>query len=239
MPKPEKTEENHIDEARNALLDAAMIHVMFDGWGPETLKMAIADSGVDTALAALACPRGAIDLAVAFHRRGDAQMMAALQATDMDEIRFRDRIALGVRLRLETVAMDREAVRRGATLFALPQNASDGAALIWGTSDLIWKTLGDTSQDVNWYTKRATLSAVYSACVLYWLGDESEDFADTWEFLDRRIDNVMQFEKLKANLKNNPLVKGFMAGPGRILDQIKAPSTHVQADLPGHISNKG
>lgn len=239
MAQPKKTEGNHVEGTRTALLDAAMIHVMFDGWGPETLKMAIADSGVDAGLAALACPRGAIDLAVAFHRRGDAQMVAALQATDMNEMRFRDRIALGVRLRLEAVAMDREAVRRGMTLFTLPQNASDGAALIWGSCDLIWNTLGDTSQDVNWYTKRATLSAVYSACVLYWLGDESEDFADTWAFLDRRIDNVMQFEKLKANLKSNPLIKGFMAGPGRVLDQIKAPRSFAQTDLPDHISNKG
>ncbi|MBV1865892.1 MAG: COQ9 family protein [Rhodobacteraceae bacterium] len=239
MSKPGKTEEDHIEGARAVLLDAAMIHVMFDGWGPETLAAAISDSGVDAGLAAQVCPRGAIDLAVAFHKRGDAQMVAALQARDMDAIRFRDRIARGVRLRLEAVAMDREAVRRGATLFALPHNASDGAALIWGTCDLIWNTLGDTSQDVNWYTKRATLSAVYSATVLFWLGDESADFTDTWAFLDRRIDNVMQFETLKANLRKNPLVKGFMAGPGRILDSVKAPGGHSQTDLPGHISNKG
>ncbi len=236
MAEIEKTEADHIEEARARLLDAALIHVMFDGWSPETLKMAIADSGVDPALAQLACPRGAIDLAVAFHKRGDRQMVAAMQAADMEALRYKDRIALGVRLRLEAVAQDREAVRRGVTLFALPQHAAEGATLIWGTCDLIWNTLGDTSEDVNWYTKRATLSAVYSATVLFWLGDESEDFTDTWAFLDRRIDNVMQIEKLKAGLRKNPLVQGFMAGPGRLLDQIKAPSPKTPTDLPGHIS---
>jgi len=236
MAKTEKTEADHISEARARLLEAALIHVMFDGWSPETLKMAIADSGVEPSLAQQACPRGAIDLAVAFHKRGDRVMVAAMQSADMEALRYKDRIALGVRLRLEAVAQDREAVRRGVTLFALPQHATEGAALIWGTCDLIWKTLGDTSEDVNWYTKRATLSAVYSSTILYWLGDESEDYAQTWAFLDRRIENVMQFEKFKSGLRKNPLIKGFMAGPGRLLGQIKAPSRTAPADLPGHIS---
>lgn len=235
MAKTEKTEVDHIAETRDKLLDAALVHVMFDGWSPETFKMAITDSGVDPALAQLACPRGALDLAVAFHRRGDRNMVSAMQAADMEALRYKDRIALGVRLRLEAVAQDHEAVRRGVTLFALPQHAAEGANLIWGSCDLIWNTLGDTSEDVNWYTKRATLSAVYSATVLFWLGDESEGYANSWDFLDRRIDNVMQIETFKAALRKNPLFKGFMAGPGRLLDQIKAPARTIPTDLPGHI----
>jgi len=235
MADQKKTEENHIADARESLIDAALENVMFDGWGPETLAAAVRESGVDGTLVRQACPRGAIDLAVAFHRRGDAAMVAALDQQDLAALRFRDRIALAVRLRLEVVARDREAVRRGAGLFALPQNASEGAALIWGTADLIWRSLGDTSDDVNWYTKRGTLCAVYSSTVLFWLGDDSANFQATWEFLDRRIENVMQFETLKANLKKNPLVKGFMAGPGRVLEKIKAPSQSARDDLPGYI----
>jgi len=136
-------------------------------------------------------------------------------------MRYSARVAHAIRLRLELA--DKEAVRRGTTLFALPQNAGDGAKAILGTADRIWEALGDTSRDVNWYTKRMTLSAVYSSVVLFWLGDTSEDQHATWEFLDRRIDNVMQFEKTKAQLRENPLVKSFMAGPGRILDRITAP----------------
>jgi ubiquinone biosynthesis protein COQ9 len=52
-------------------------------------------------------------------------------------------------------------------------HAADGAKAIWGTADRIWTALGDTSDDLNWYTKRATLSAVYGSTVLYWLGDDS------------------------------------------------------------------
>ena len=86
---------------------------------------------------------------------------------------------------------DREAVRRAAALFALPLYAADGARAVWHTADTIWTALGDTSDDINWYSKRATLSAVYGAVVLYWLGDDSQDHQASWEFLDRRIDDVM------------------------------------------------
>ena len=61
-------------------------------------------------------------------------------------------------------------MRRGMTLFSLPTHAADGAKALWQTCDLIWDTLGDTSDDVNWYTKRATLSGVYSSTLLYLAG---------------------------------------------------------------------
>jgi ubiquinone biosynthesis protein COQ9 len=183
-------------DPKDQLLDAALMHVPFDGWSPATFNAAIKDSGLDPALARAVCPRGAVDLAVAYHRRGDAKMLEGLAQADLSELRFRDRIAKGVRLRLE--AGDREAIRRGSTLFALPHHAPEGAGLIWETSDKIWTALGDTSDDVNWYSKRATLSGVYSATLLYWLGDASEGHQATWSFLDRRIDDVMQIEKLKA-----------------------------------------
>ena len=223
-----------LDAVQAQLVEAALPHVPFDGWTKETLDAAIRDAGIDPALAQAACPRGAVDLAVAYHRAGDAAMVARLTDTDLSEMRFRDRIAAGVRFRIEAIE-DKELVRRGSTLFSLPQYAGDGASCIWGTVDKIWNTLGDTSDDVNWYTKRATLSAVYSATVLYWLGDDSEGYQNTWDFLDRRIDNVMQFEKVKAKVRDNPLFKPF----ARLMPEIKAPSRTARSDLPGTFTNQG
>ncbi|MDU8909894.1 COQ9 family protein [Aestuariicoccus sp. MJ-SS9] len=220
----------------DALLDAALMHVAFDGWSETAFKAAVADTGMDPVLARSLCPRGAVDLAMAFHRRGDDAMVERLAATDMTGMRFRDKVALAVRLRLEAVE-DREAVRRGTTLFALPMHAADGARLIWGTADRIWTALGDTSDDVNWYTKRATLSGVYSATVLYWLGDDSLDHQATWEFLDRRIDDVMRIEGLKASARKNPLLSRLMAGPDMVLSRIRAP--RAAADIPGQWGGKG
>ena len=210
------------DDSAARLLDAALMHVPFDGWTETTFRAAIADSGVDTKLARALYPRGGIDLAIAFHRRGDAEMCRRLLETDLSALRFRDRIATAVRYRLEAVE-DKEAVRRGTTLFALPLHAAEGARLIWGTADAIWTTLGDTSTDLNWYTKRATLSGVYSATVLFWLGDDSLGHQATWDFLDRRIEDVMRFEQVKAKVKDNPLAKALTAGPLKFMEHLRKP----------------
>ena len=219
-----------VRKATDAVLDAALMHVPFDGWSDMTLRAAVAASGVDAGLAKALFPRGSVDMALAFHRRGDAAMVARLAATDLLSMRYRDRVAAAIRFRLEAVT-DKEVVRRGTTLFALPTHAADGAKAIWGTADAIWTALGDTSRDVNWYTKRATLSAVYAATVLFWLGDDSIGHQDTWEFLDRRIDDVMRIEKAKAGLRDNPLSKALLAGPMKLMERLSAPAR--RDDLPG------
>ena len=217
---------------KDQLLEAALMHVPFDGWSEATFQAAIADTGVDSTIARAVCPRGSVDLAVAFHKQGDAKMLERMKSEDLSEMKFRDKIAAMVRFRLEVVT-DKEVVRRGTTLFALPQHAPDGAKLVWGTCDAIWDALGDTSDDVNWYTKRATLSAVYSATVLFWLGDTSDGHQATWEFLDRRIENVMQIEKLKAQVNNSPTLSKLMAGPNWLLSHVKAPTRMPKMGLPG------
>jgi ubiquinone biosynthesis protein COQ9 len=222
--------ENNMDHAKSLLLQAALPHVAFDGWSDASFQAAITDSGLDAGLARALFPRAGLDLAIAYHKAGDAAMSEALAAQNLTEMRFRDRVALAVRLRLQ--AADREAVRRGSALFALPQHASEGAGLIWGTADAIWNGLGDTARDFNWYSKRASLSAVYGATVLFWLGDTSDGTEESWAFLDRRIENVMQFEKLKADLQKNPLAKALMKGPLKILERISAPERHE--NLPGY-----
>ncbi|MBU2868121.1 COQ9 family protein [Pacificibacter marinus] len=219
------------DPTREKLVQAAIPHVVFDGWGPETFQAAVTDSGVPAQMARVAAPRGSVDLAAAYHKGGDRAMQTAAQAADMSCLRYSEKIALCVWLRIK--AVDREVVRRGMSLFSLPIYAPEGVRLVWETSDAIWNTLGDTSKDVNWYTKRATLSAVFTSTILFWLGDDSEDFADTKAFLDRRIDDVMSFEKAKAGVRDNKALSALFALPNAILGTIKAPTGARRDDIPG------
>lgn len=218
-----------MERAKSQVLQAALPHAAFDGWSEISLAEAIADSGVEPGLARALFPRGGVDLAVAYHRMGDAAMIEAVAGRDLAALRFRDRIALAIRLRLE--AADKELVRRGSALFSLPQHMIEGAGLIWATADAIWTALGDPSRDLNWYSKRASLSAVYGATVLYWLGDTSDGDEATWAFLERRIENVMQFEKAKAGMRQNQGLQALFKGPMKVLERITAP--HGAADLPG------
>ncbi len=218
------------DDPTDAMIDAALMHVPFDGWTETTFRAAIEESGVSRAVAEGLFPRGAVDLALAFHARGDRRLQREIAAMDLEGLRYRDKVARAVRLRVE-IAEDREAVRRGMTLFSLPMYAADGTRALWNTADAIWTALGDTSDDLNWYTKRATLSGVYSATVLYWLGDDSADSHETWEFLDRRIDDVMRIEKVKAGVRKLPFVGSLMDLPGRVAGRVRAPGR--RDDIPG------
>lgn len=215
---------------QSRLLDAILPHVAFDGWSDAAFDLAVQDAGMDPNLARALAPRGGLDLAAAFHRRGDAALAQWLVSDPASNLRFRDKITAAVKWRLDWV-QDKELVQRAATLFALPQNAGLGAKLVWETADTIWRGLGDKSEDYNYYTKRMTVGAVYSATVLYWLGDASEDHADTWAFLDRRIENVMQFEKAKAKARKNKALTGLLAGPLRLLETVRAPQDH--GGMPG------
>jgi ubiquinone biosynthesis protein COQ9 len=226
-------EDDHLAATRRAVIAAALPHVAFDGWTDRTLAQAVEDAGVDPGLSRLAFPRGGVDLALAFHRARDAALADDLAAADLLGLRFRDRVAFAVMRRLELVAGDREAVRRGVALFALPHHAPDGARAIWQTADTIWTALGDESRDFNWYSKRATLSAVYSAALLYWLGDETPGASATREFIGRRIDNVMEFEQLKSRIRGNPLGAAMLKGPQALLDRVRAPGDTPASDLPG------
>ena len=222
-----------LDALPDRLLDAILDHVPFDGWSPAAFAAAAQDAGIEESEARRACPRGPLDLATAYHKRGDAAMRAALPPDVLKTMKVREKVAFAVQRRIEAID-SKEAARRGVTLFALPQNAAEGARLIWGTADAIWDALGDPSNDVNWYTKRVILSGVYSSTVLYWLGDGGADNDATWAFLDRRIDNVMQFEKLKAQMRDNPVLSKLLAGPNRALSRIKAPARGPRTDAPGY-----
>lgn len=217
----------------DALLDAALPHVAFDGWSPATFDAAVTDADMTQAEAQVLAPRGAVDLAIALHRRGDQAMLHRMRTAELSGMAYRDKVIAALRMRLEELP-DREVVRRATTLFSLPNHAADGAKLVWETADHIWTALGDTSRDGNWYSKRAILSGVWGSTVLFWLGDDSPDNAKTLDFIDRRIEDVMRFEKLKGQLRDNPLTKPLMELQEAFFGRLRAPSP--TRDVPGYRS---
>jgi ubiquinone biosynthesis protein COQ9 len=223
------------DSDKDRLLNAILPHVPFEGWSSKAFEAAVEVAGITPGAAQALCPRGAVDLASAYHRRGDGMLVAALKDSDLAGLRYSEKVATAIRLRL-AAANDKEVVRRGTALFALPHLAPEGAGLIWGTADTIWDALGDTSDDINWYSKRVILSGVYAATVLYWLGDTSAGDALTTAFVDRRIDDVMRFEKVKAQVRDNKVLAPFVTGLDRLLRPIHAPRRTMPDDLPGHWS---
>ncbi|MCY4397308.1 MAG: COQ9 family protein [Rhodospirillaceae bacterium] len=197
----ETPETGRFEAERRALLDALLDHVPFDGWTGTAMAAAAEQAGLDAEFPHRAFPRGAVDAIEYFNRVADTDMAAALAEEDLEAMRVRDRIARAVRVRLEQNAGHRDAVRRGLTVLSFPPNGPVGMRILYRTVDAIWRAAGDSATDFNFYTKRGLLAGVYSATVVYWLNDGSEDFSRTWRFLDRRIDETMQIPKALQRLR--------------------------------------
>jgi ubiquinone biosynthesis protein COQ9 len=212
------TEDIPLADLRPRLVAAMLPDVAFDGW-TATARDAAADAeGIDRDIAAMALP-DPLAMVDAYILHADAMMTEAM--ADVASMKVRDRIRLALTSRFDHAAHDREAVRRALAVLALPQNAPHAARTLWRTADAMWRAAGDTATDFNHYSKRAILGSVYSACLLYWLDDDSEDQVATRAFIDRRIDNVMQFEKSKARAKE---ALAWVPNPARFLGRLRYPA---------------
>jgi ubiquinone biosynthesis protein COQ9 len=173
----------------------------FSGWSQTAIRCAAEQIGAGPDAERL-FPGGPTEVLAYLSDRADQRTVAGLEQAGATALKIRERIKLAVRLRIEATVGGKESVRRGLALLALPFNGPLGLRLLYRTVDAIWYAAGDTSTDFNFYTKRATLAGVFSSTLLYWLNDRSEGNEATWSFLDRRIDDVMRFEKWKAEVSS-------------------------------------
>ncbi|AZU05075.1 RpsU-divergently transcribed protein [Glycocaulis alkaliphilus] len=190
---------SHADAARARLLDAALPHIPFEGWSGSLLRIAARDAGMSDDEVALYCPDGVISLIVFWWREMDDAAQEAITAGE-SPAKIRERIRRAVVLRLEAGKGHEDALSRARARLLLPDGIATGAQLAWNTSDMIWRAIGDTSTDANWYSKRAILTGVWTSSLAIWLSESDPAKPDTLAFLDRRIANVMEFEKVKAKV---------------------------------------
>jgi ubiquinone biosynthesis protein COQ9 len=187
-----------LEQLRGRLALAVGKNAVFDGWTPSAVDSAATQLSIDPAQARLAFPKGRAEMFDAYIEGVDREMAKRLPPEKLAHMKIREKIRALVWTQLEIMADAREAVRSGLSILAMPQNAPLGLQIGWRSADLMWRLAGDTSTDFNHYTKRMTLGAVYGSTLLAWLDDASENWADTAAFLDRWIDDVMRFEKWKA-----------------------------------------
>jgi ubiquinone biosynthesis protein COQ9 len=176
-------------------------NAVFDGWTEAAVVAAAGAQGVEPAQAKLAVPKdqaGKIDLYI---RGVDRALADHFTPERLEGLKIREKIRAIVWRRLEIMEPAREAIRRALSILAMPQNVPTGLKIGWRTADVMWRIAGDTSTDYNHYTKRMMLGGVYASTFLVWLDDQTEGWTETGSFLDRRIDDVMKIEKLKADWK--------------------------------------
>ncbi len=183
------------------ILMAALPDVAFDGWSDALLHSAAERLKVPSEDAEEAFPHGAIDLVRYFSEWADAATLEKLTARRLANLKIREKIALGVRTRLELLAPHKQAVSAALAFLALPPRNIHLPKMVWATADKLWRAAGDTATDYNHYTKRLLLSGVLTSTTLYWLNDKSTNNENTWTFLDRRIDNVLKIGQRISSFK--------------------------------------
>lgn len=206
------------DPERDAVIDALLPQVPFDGWTMKSVRLALESLGQHPDDAKLLFPGGTGEMIAAYCQLADERMAAAAEAADLAAYRVPARVRAIIALRLEQARGDKEAIRRALAWLALPMNAPVAAKTVAATVDTIWHAAGDTSADVSWYTKRGILAGVYSSTLLYWLRDVSDDDEATLAFLDRRLADVGRIGKVRKTVEARlqafgDAVRGF--GPRR------------------------
>ena len=187
-------------ETRRAILEGALRAVPFDGWSDDALSAgmeAAVRAGIDPVSVRSAFPGGAKQLLQFFMAEADREMVAQATALGLNQGPVRERISGIVRLRLENLEPHKESIRRALTLQLLPGRAPSAMRGLYHTVDAIWRAAGDSSTDFNFYSKRALLAAVYGSALLHWVDDASDDCAETWEFLERRIAHTLRIGKVR------------------------------------------
>ena len=198
------------NEARQAILTAALLGIPFDGWTARALADGVSAAlaaGLDPVPAQQAFPGGARQLLAFFMAEIDREMVAQAAARGLGDGPVRERIGGIIRLRLELLAPHREAVRRALALQLLPGHAAGALRGLYRTVDAIWRAAGDDSTDFNFYSKRALLAAVYSTTLLRWLDDQSDDGNETRDFLERRLAGTLRLGK--ARRRGEKLMAGL------------------------------
>jgi ubiquinone biosynthesis protein COQ9 len=192
-----------LERLRRELALAVGENAVFDGWTARAVDSAAGQLGLDPVQARLAMPKSQSGMIDVYIEEVDRALEAYFTPEKLSAMKIREKIRALVWRRLEIMGPAREAVRRALAILAMPQNLPLALRISWRSADLMWRLAGDTSTDFNHYTKRMTLGAVYGSTLLVWLDDQSEGWADTAAFLDRRIDDVMRFEKFKADWRGS------------------------------------
>ena len=208
---------------KEQLIRAMLAYVPKQGWSLKALQSAALDCSISDAELIFPSSRP-YDFVCAAHDLAEHQLRQDLQRLQQQdgwaELPVRQKIALGVRQRLEPWNNERSSLRRAIPIIVQPQHFFHNARCLYETLDKIWRAAGDLSVDHNFYTKRVILASVYIPTIFFWLNDNSKDCENTWIFLEKRIEKAL---KLGRKL-NKPLsgVKSPLASCRMMANLLKA-----------------
>ncbi len=183
------------DQLRRSLLTASLTFVPAYGWTSKAVKAAVRDLGRPETLAGLAGGNPGVSLVHHHLEESEEKLEEELRSwshktEDFDILRT----GIETRLRMNVPLITRWS--EALALMSMPDNVQNSLQLDLSLVDTLWHYAGDEAVNLDWYAKRLALLAVYKATELAMIQDQSEDFAETWAFLDRRFDEQAELRRL-------------------------------------------
>jgi len=194
---------SELRDLQDRLILAILPNIPFDGWTWAVIDSGVRSLDLDPADGVRCFPGGPRDAMVHFSDWADRATLGVInREPGFEKLKVREKIAFAVRARLELLEPYKDAVRAMSAKMARPSNVAMASRLVWRTADRMWYAAGDTATDFNHYTKRGLLSGVLTSTVFFWLGDSSTGHERSWEFLDRRISDVLAVGKRIGRFKS-------------------------------------
>lgn len=191
-------------ELKAQFLQEFVREVPFHGWTDRVFSVVEKKLGLQKNYSIMLFPGGIKEIVTLFEEQLDASMKAQCHELFADKkIRVRDKIKQAVWLRLVGSKVNRAAFAALVKFYYNPMNYNVALKNLWKTVDEIWYLAGDEATDFNYYSKRFLLFSIYKATILYYISDNSADSKATEDFLEKRIENVMQINKIKSALPNS------------------------------------
>jgi len=193
-------ESKKFERDRKTILNRALIDIENSGFNEKMLLNAAKNCKISEGKLGRLFPEGIFELKQYYFSEIDEQMLQKIKTQNYENIRVRDKIFNGVLIRLDLFKKNKTSIKY--IFVSESSNPIKSLKHLWRTSDLIWKSAGDSSTDYNHYTKRLLLSWVYITTLICWFNDKSRNINDTKLFLNRRIDEVLEFGKQSGKIKS-------------------------------------
>ena len=198
------------NQVRIDLIRAMLTHVPFDGWTWEAMEQGALDINFEKKKTSYLrikifkelFKNGPIDFIDVFSEIIDLEVKENYNLIKSKPERVPEKIKTIIMIRLKLCQLYKEAVRSSISLTALPANAKVSLKILYRTCNSIWRIAGDKSTDFSFYTRRASLAAVYMSTLLFWLNDNSNNNVETELFLDRRLRDISKISNLKKPISN-------------------------------------
>ena len=192
----------NIQMIRDQILEAMLPEVATRGWSWDTAIAAANQARYQDTMPEAVFPGGMNEVVAHFSDRTDRLMLEKLKDIQPESLRVRERIRAAVMARYSVLEETRPAMRAALGYWAAPTRVLQGQRVLWRTADRIWDWAGDTATDYNRHTKRALLCSILLGSSMVWIEDTSENRTVTSQFVDRRIENVMEIGRAIGTIRN-------------------------------------